>query len=149
MLRVFTIVTSTYFSFLLKQTKKRTDSERHSSYLFLVVQRRSRSVYLPGFLNPRYFPLLIKKKKIDDCIRKALLRATGSPTRGRSQKSLHQMFRTCFSRAKMRKKTQDLLRDRPYQLLRFGVFVQAAPVSCVFLKRKRVGSVRYPMWVPY
>lgn len=48
-----------------------------------------------------------------------------------------------------RKRTQDLLRDRPYQLLRFGVFIQAAPVSCVFLKRKRVGSVRYPMWVPY
>lgn len=48
-----------------------------------------------------------------------------------------------------RKGTQDLLRDRPYQLLRFGVFIQAAPVSCVFLKRKRVGSVRYPMWVPY
>jgi len=131
----------------LRRTKGRTDSQQGIRRTFLISPER-REPLRAGLLNSHYLP---SRCDTDDRIRRILLLAgTGSPIRRRSQKSLRQMFRTCFLHAKMRGRELRIV----YVVDLTNYFASASssrPLQSLVssFKRKRVGSVRYPMWVPY
>lgn len=101
----FTIVTSIYFFLSCLKKQKREPIQQgirrtfcRSEKIALCVSSRLPKSSLSSLLGKKRGQWPHPHPHPQD----PLLASTDSPTRGRSQKSLHQMFRTCFSRAKMR-----------------------------------------------